>query len=169
MNKTIGTLQNALTYELQGILYAEDKVKDVFQARFNDITSSNVRKIIQEHIENARIVKLMLNRVFNYLMIEPEPRKNEVINKIIGETKHLLTHTTSPHLKDVLMIDCIKNINAYKTASYQTSYLMAVELEMDTPADLIQQVLEWELSMASSLERLSISEFNNIEDLTLSS
>ena len=168
MNKNIKTLQDALSYELQGILYAEDKVSDELQTRCRYITSPDVKKVIQEYIENSDNVKLMLNRVFNYLMIEPAPRKNQVINKMIDETKYLLTHATSPHLKDILMIDCVKNINAYKTASYQTSYLMAVELEMDTPADLIQQVLEWELNAGRSLSRLSIREFNNIEDLTFS-
>jgi ferritin-like metal-binding protein YciE len=168
MEKTIRTLQEALSYELQGILFAEDKVRNEFQARFRDIRSQDVKKVIQAYIENADNVKLMLNRVFNYLMIEPAPRKNEVINKMIDETKYLLTHATTPHLKDILMIDCVKNINAYKIAGYQTIYLMAVELEMDTPADLIQQVLEWELDTARSLSGLSIREFNKIEDLTFS-
>jgi hypothetical protein len=85
---------------------------------------------------------------------------------MIDETQHLLTYATSPHLRDILMIGCIKNINAYKTAIYQMSYLIAVELEMDTPADLIQQILEWELSTCKSLAGLSIREFNNIEDMT---
>jgi ferritin-like metal-binding protein YciE len=168
MNKNIGTLQDALSYELQGILYAEDKVSDEFKDCCREITSPEVKAVIQAYIDNADNAKLMLNRVFNYLMIEPAPRKNQVINKMIDETQYLLRHAASRHLKDILMIDCIKNINAYKTASYQTSYLMAVELEMDTPADLIQQVLEWELNIGKSLSGLAIREFNNIEDLTFS-
>jgi ferritin-like metal-binding protein YciE len=166
MNKTIKTLQDALSYELQGMLYAEVKVRDEFKACSHHITSPEVKAIIQTYIDNAGNVKLKLDRVFNYLMMEPLPRKNEVVNKMIDETQHLLTYATSPHLRDILMIGCIKNINAYKTAIYQMSYLIAVELEMDTPADLIQQILEWELSTCKSLAGLSIREFNNIEDLT---
>jgi ferritin-like metal-binding protein YciE len=168
MNKTIGTLQDALSYQLQGMLYAEDKLCDEFKACRHHITSPEVKSVIQAYIENTENVKLKLDRVFNYLMIEPERRKNAVITKMIDETQHLLTYTSSPHLKDILMIGCIKNINAYKTASYQTSYLMAVELQMDTPADLIQQVLEWEVNTGKALTKLSIVEFNNIEDLTIS-
>ena len=168
MNKTIRTLQDALSYQLQGMLYAEDKVRDEFKACSHHITSTEVKKIIQTYIDNAENVKLKLDRVFNYLMVEPRSRKNEVINKMIDETQHLLTYASSSHLKDILMIGCIENINAYKTASYQSAYLMAVELEMDTPADLIQQILEWELSTCKSLAGLSIREFNNIQDLTIS-
>jgi ferritin-like metal-binding protein YciE len=166
MNKSIKTLQDALSYELQGMLYTEEKVSNEFKACSCHITSPEVMNVIQAYIENAENVKLRLERVFNYLMIEPVYRKNEVINKMIEETQHLLTYATSPHLKDILMIGCIKNINAYKTASYQTSYLMAVELEMDTPADLIQQNLEWEVNTGKSLSGLSIREFNKIEELT---
>lgn len=168
MSKTIKTLQDALSYQLQGMLYAEDKVRDEFKACSHHITSPEVKAIIQTYIDNAGNVKLKLDRVFNYLMIEPLPRKHEVINKMIEETQHLLTYASSSHLKDILMIGCIKNINAYKTASYQTSYLMSVELEMDTPADLIQQILECELNTCKSLAGLSIREFNNIEDMTIS-
>jgi ferritin-like metal-binding protein YciE len=168
MNKTIKTLQDALSYQLQGMLFTEDKVRVEFKACSHHITSTEVKKIIQAYIDNADNVKLKLDRIFNYLMIEPRPRKNEVINKMIDETQHLMTCASSPHLKDILMISCVKNINAYKTASYQTCYLMAVELQMDTPADLIQQILEWELNTCKSLGGLSIREFNNIEDLTIS-
>lgn len=166
MNKTIKTLQDALSYELSGMLYTEDKIRHEFEACSHHITSSSVKKVIRTYIENSENVKLKLERVFNYLMIEPAPRRNEVINKLIDETQHLLTYAGSPHLKDILMIGCIRNINAYKTAAYQTSYLMAIELEMDTPADMIQQILEWEVNTGKALSSLSIHEFNHMEDLT---
>lgn len=166
MNKTIGTLQDALSYQLQGMMYAEDKVKDEFRRCSHHITSAEVRKVIEEYIDNAVNVKLRLDRVFNYLMVEPVSRKNDVITKMVEETQFLLTGTSSAHLKDIMMIACIKNINAYKTAIYQTSYLIAVELQMDTPADLIQQILEAEVSTGKGLAGLSIREFNNINDLT---
>lgn len=168
MKNTIKTLQDALSYHLQGMLYTENKVSDEFLNCRHHISSDGVKKVIQTYLNNAENVKLKLERVFNYLMVEPVARKNEVIDKMIEETQDLLSYASSPHLKDILMIGCIKNINAYKTASYQTSYLLAAELEMDTPADLIQQVLEWEVSTGKSLSGLSIREFNNIENLTTS-
>lgn len=166
MKKTIKTLQDALSYNLQGMLYAEDKVGEEFKKCRHHLSSDEVKKVIQSYLNNAENVKLKLQRVFNYLMIERAKRRNDVIDKMIDETQHLLTYASSPHLKDILMIGCIKNINAYKTACYQSSYLMAIELEMDTPADLIQQVLEWEVTIGKSLNGLSIHEFNHIEDLS---
>ena len=166
MSKEIKTLQDALAYELQGMVYAEKKLKHEFHSCRNYVTSAEVRNVIEEYVDNADNVNMKLDRIFNYLMVEPVARRNEVINKLIDETQHLLTFTTSPHLKDILMIGCIRNVNAYKTASYQTSYLMATELDMDTPADLIQQILELELNTGRSLSCLSIHEFNKINNPT---
>lgn len=168
MNKSIGTLQDALSYQLQGMLNAEDRLGNELKICSHQITSPEVKELIQSYIDNTENNKLKLDRVFNYLMIEPVPRKHEVIKKMLDETQHLLTCVSSPHLKDVLMIGCVKNINAYMVATYQTSYLMAVELEMDTPTDLIQQILEGEMNTDKSLSGLSIREFNKIEDLTFS-
>lgn len=166
MKKTIKTLHDALVYQLQGMLYAEDKITHEFQLCSHHITSNEVRKVIEEYLSNSNDIKLKLDRVFNYLMVEPVKRKNQVIDKMIDETQVLLSSANSPHLKNVLMIGCIKNINAYKTACYQTSYLIAVELELDTPADLIQQVLEWETDVSRSLNRLAFHEFYNVADHT---
>jgi len=164
MTKAIKTLQDALSHQLLGLLYAENKVGEEFNICNHHITSPEVRTVIKNYIGNAENVTLKLNRIFSYLMLEPVARKNAVINKLIEETQYLLTYTTSPHLKDILMIGCMKNINAYKIACYQTCYLMAVELELDTAGDLLQQILEWEIATEKSLRSIAIVEFNKANE-----
>jgi ferritin-like metal-binding protein YciE len=51
-------------------------------------------------------------------------------------------------------------MNAYKIAYYRSAYLIAVELELDTATDLLQQVLEWEIETSRDLALLAIEEFN---------
>jgi ferritin-like metal-binding protein YciE len=164
MNKTIKTLHDALAYHLQRLLYAERKIREEFKPYSHHISSDNVKGVTQGYINNANNVELKLDRVFNYLMLEPIAVKNEIIDKMVEETQHLLTYTSTSYLKDILMIGCIKNINAYKTASFQTAYLMALEMELGTPADLIHQILEWELAMGKQLYVCSIHEFNTLND-----
>jgi ferritin-like metal-binding protein YciE len=165
MNQTIKTLQDAFSYQLQGLFYAERKVRDEFETCSEQITSVKVKNEILKYIDSADSKMLKLERVFNYLMQEPVPRKNEVIIKLIEETHNILVNTYSPHLKDVIMIGCIQNINAYKIGSYKSAHLFAVELELDTAADLIQQILQWELETNKALSSLSIHEFNKINGL----
>jgi ferritin-like metal-binding protein YciE len=164
--KTINTLQDALAYQLQGMLYAERKVRDEFETCQRQISSEEVSAEIHRYVGNADSNLQKLDRIFNYLMQEPIARKNDVILKMIEETHQLLGYTFSPHLKDILMVGCIQNINAYKSASYKSAYLFAVELEMDTAADLIQQILEWEMETAKVIASLSIHEFNKVNGST---
>ncbi len=160
MNKTITTLQEALAYQLRGLVYAETKVRDEFEICSLQINSQELKTEIQRYAGSADNKLHKLNRIFNYLMQEPVPRKNEVIVRMIAETYHLLDLTSSGHLRDILMVGCLQSINTYKIASYKTVYLYTLELELDTAADLAQQILEWELETSKTLAALSIHEFN---------
>ncbi|MFZ6014338.1 MAG: ferritin-like domain-containing protein [Bacteroidota bacterium] len=162
MKKTINTLQDALAYQLQGLLYTEEKVKAEFETCSQQVSSSELRDEMSQYVGSVDNKLQKLNRIFNYLMQDPTSRKNEIIARMIDETHHLLGFTSSAQLKDILTVSCIQNINAYKTASYRTAYLLAVELELDTAADLIQQILEWELGTGKRLASLSIHEFNKL-------
>ncbi len=162
MSTTINTLQDALSYRLRRLFYAEAKVREEFEKCQHQIASPELKRELAKYIGNADDKLLKLERVFNYLMQEPVPGKNEVIDKLIAETHHTLDHTTSAHLRDIQVIGCIESINAYKIACYRTAYLFTVELELDTAADLIQQILEWETRTAETLNALSIREFNRI-------
>jgi len=162
MKKIITTLQEALAYQLNGLVYAETKVRDEFEICSQQITSPELKAEIKRYVGNADNKLQKLERIFNYLMQEPGPRKNEVIARMIAETHHLLGLTTSGHLRDILMVGCIQNINAYKIATYKTAYLYTLELELDTAADLAQQILEWELETSRKLAALSIHEFNKV-------
>lgn len=162
MKTSIHTLQNALAYQLQRMFYTEKKVREEFESCSKQITSVEVKDEITRYISNAENKLQKLERVFSYLMQEPGSKKNDVIVKMINETHHLLSMTSTAHLKDVLMIGCIQNINAYKTAAYKTAYLFAVELELDTASDLLQQILEWEITTGKKLASLSLHEFNKL-------
>jgi ferritin-like metal-binding protein YciE len=94
-------------------------------------------------------------------MKEPLTRKNGVIDKLLEDTHHMLAACDVPHLRDQLAAGCIQNINAYKVTTYQTAYMFAVELELDTVADIVQQILEWEMINKKVLAELAIELFNN--------
>jgi ferritin-like metal-binding protein YciE len=160
MFKKINTLHDALTFQLQGLVYAEHKLTDEFTKCSEQIESVRLKTEIKNYVDSGASKLLKLERIFNYLMQDCQPRKNQVVNKLIEETQHMLTYTTSPHLKDILMIGCIQNINAYKIASYKTAYMFAIEMNLDTAEDLVQQILEWELEANKTFTTLAIEEFN---------
>lgn len=163
MKTKINSLNDALAFLLQGLYFTEAKLKEEFPACCGEISSARVRDGINHYASDADNKMLKLERIFNYLTKEPLTRTNEVVNALMKETHEMLASTPSVHLKDVLSIGCIQNINAYKMASYRSAYLMAVELEIDTVTDLLQQILEWEVETSKLLSDLSIEEFNKTQ------
>jgi ferritin-like metal-binding protein YciE len=160
MKTKIKSLNDALTFLLEGLYYAETKLADEFPACCGRINSPRLQDMMNSYSGSMQNKLLKLDRVFNYLMKDPEPRENKVVDELLTETRLMLSSASSENLKDVLTIGCIQNINAYKIASYRSAYLMAVELELDTATDLLQQVLEWEVETSKVLALLSIEEFN---------
>jgi ferritin-like metal-binding protein YciE len=163
MKTKITSMNDALAFILQGLYFTETRLKEEFPLCSSEISSRKIRSEIENYTGSADNKMLKLERVFNYLMKEPLSRKNAAINDLMNETHQILSATTSTHLRDILAIGCVQNINAYKIAGYRSAYLFAVELELDTATDLLQQILEWEIDSSKNLSELAIEEFNNAQ------
>ena len=162
MRKPIKTLQDAISYQLRGLIGAEIKVAAEFKHCEDRIHSVKVRSALSQYVKTANDRLLKLNRVFSYLMQEPRMRQNEIIDSMIEETHRLSETSATPQLKDILFVACIQNINAYKVAGYKTAYLFAVEMDLDTPADLLLEIIQWETSAVATRSDLAISSFNEL-------
>jgi len=163
MKTKITSLNDALAFQLQGLYFTERRLKEECHSRCSEITSRKIRREIENYTGSAYNKMLTLERVFNYLMEEPLSRKNDSINDLMNETHQILSATTSTHLRDILAIGCFQNINAYKIAAYRSAYMFAVELELDSATDLLQQILEWEIDSSKTFSALAIEEFNNAQ------
>jgi ferritin-like metal-binding protein YciE len=161
MKKAITSVQDALIFVLQGMSYTETTLQDTFSTCQHRISSAALKGEIERYLNASKDQSLKIERIFNYLFNESSVRTNQVVDKLVAETLLMLDSTASTHLKDVMVIGCIQNINAYKLASYRTAYKLAVELELDTATDLLQQILEWETETGKALAALSIKEFYN--------
>ena len=163
MKAIIHSTQEALAFQLQGLRYIESKVSGELKHYIDQITSNKVKNEINEYAADTESKLLKLERIFDYLMYEPLNRKNEVVSKILAETYQLLSYKSSSHLKDVLIVSCIQNINAYKISVYRTAYLFALAIDLDSVIDLLQQIRESELETETVLATLAIEEFNEVE------
>jgi ferritin-like metal-binding protein YciE len=159
MKNTIHSTNDALAYLLQGLCYTETTLKETLPDCFTALTSERIKAEFSNYVESANNKLLKLERVFNYLMTEPMTRKNEAIHQTVLEMHHILAATTSAHLRNILSVGYLQNINTYKISCYRSAYLFAVELDLDTVTDLLQQILEWEVDTSKALAQLAMAEF----------
>jgi ferritin-like metal-binding protein YciE len=160
MKDRIGTIEDAFAFQLQRLYYTENRIKEEFHHCCAHVHSPALKKHVEDYLDETDSKILKLQRVFNYILKEPLPLKNETINRLLHETNEILTLSQSAFLKDLLIINVIKDLNAYKISNYRNVYIYSVELELDTPTDLLQQVLEWELDTSKALSALMLREFN---------
>jgi ferritin-like metal-binding protein YciE len=163
MKAIIHSTQEALASQLQGLYYIESKLSGELKHCIDHITSSKVKNEIKKYAAESESKMIKLERIFDYLMYEPLNRKNEVVSKMLAETYQMLSFKSSPHLKDMLIVSCIQNINAYKISGYRMAYLLAVEVELDSVIDQVQQILESELETETVLATMAIEEFNEMQ------
>lgn len=161
MNTRIDSLVDALGYLMQGLYYAETRLIHDLDSCCSKVTASSLKREIENYISSSNNKVLKVERTLNYLMKEPLARKNDVIDKLLEATRLMLASSDVAHLRDQLAIACIQNINAYKATTYRTAYLFALELELDTVADIIQQILEWETASKKVLAEMANESLNS--------
>lgn len=164
--KKINSVHDALAFLLDGLYYTEVKLKNEFRGCCKKLSSPHLILEIDQYAFNCENNILKLERIFNYLMQEPILIKNGVVDQLMDNTHQVLSSVKNTYLRDILTIGCIQNVNAFKIASYRSAYMLAVELEMDTVADLIQQMLEREAAETNAISNLFIKEFNNYRKMT---
>ena len=83
MKTKINSLDDALTYLMQGLYYTEERLIQDIDSCCSNINSHAVKREIEKYKSSSQNKLLKLERIFNYLMQEPELRKNGVIDQLI--------------------------------------------------------------------------------------
>jgi ferritin-like metal-binding protein YciE len=163
MKSKIQSIEDAFVFTLQQLIYLEEEIRQGIFHRDIHATSPRLKQEIGEYEQSADSKLLKLERIFNYLMREPYSRKTVLVTDILEETNSVLAATPAGHVKDILITNAFKSINACKITTYKTAYLYSVELELDTPSDLLQQMLDWEINSGKNFTKLAIEEFNRLQ------
>lgn len=158
MKQPLTDLNDALTFLLKGLYDAELKLQKAIPPCSRGIASAPLRTEVEKYYASSNDKLLKLHRVFSYLMTEPEGRKNEVMKKMIDDTKYVLKQASNDHIRDVVLATCIENINHYKIAGYRSALSFAIATGLDNVADLLSEILEWEREASRSFARIDLSE-----------
>lgn len=163
MKTTLRNLNEALSFQMKGMYDAERKLQREIPKCSVKVRSEALKGEIGRYIDSTDDKILKLERIFSYLMTEPSGVKNEIIDKFIEDTHKMLQYASSDDIRDVVFIACIQNINHYKIATYGTALAFAIELKLNTVADLLHEILEWEKDTDRALTKISLEEMNGKE------
>jgi len=160
MKKAITKLEDALALELQSLYDGEMSLKEKIEEANRDTDCIELKEILKKYAESSDHKRLKLDRMFSYLMVEPSSQGSTIIGKLLDETVQRAKHTLSDKIKTPILISGFQQVNHFKIASYKTALQYALEVDLDTVADLLQQVIEWERKTEKALADLCVKEFN---------
>lgn len=142
---------DVLTYEIEGMYYAEKKLASSLVAINEYVSSQEIKREIQKYAERASEKRLKLKRIFSYLLSGPYNRRNKVIESMMEECQATLSASSDFETNTTLIYHFLKLIMEYKTCSYGIAKTQALELELDPVADLLNEICEWEKEASRSL------------------
>jgi ferritin-like metal-binding protein YciE len=161
--KNLQNMQDALAYQVQGLMNTEVRIRETF----GDFNCHDLSMTLQEELnrygQSAEDKITKLERIFNYLMVHEVSRRDDAANALLAEMKCTVEEPSNVPLRDILIIGCMQKITAYKTAAYQSASLLAAELELDTVAELLEQILKWEMKSSRTLSAIAIEAFNKVQ------
>ena len=160
MKVQVTTLTQALALRLDELLDAEIQLKEAIPHCITKVSSDPLRQVLSAYAESCSNKKQKLDRVYNHLMTAPKASKSKVIDRLIKNTKDMLKSSLTDEMRDVLLISCLQTINHYKIAGYKTALTFASELELETPADLLGEVLHWEQASEHKLSSIAMNDVN---------
>lgn len=160
MKTPVSNLPQALAHQLKGLYDAEKKLLKALPVCSKGITSSVLRNEVVRYAANGEDRLIKLERIFNFLVEEPEGIRNHIIEQLIDETHVMLKQTAPGLVGDVMFISCVQNIVHYKITGYRTALVVAEELQLDPVPDLLLQILEWEKETDLALSKISVEEMN---------
>lgn len=160
MKKPIVSLREGLIYHLRGLYDAEHQIQKAIPLCIEVAETPALKSEMKKYATRTGDKIMKLQRVFSYLMAEPEGRKSGVMEELIHDTHFMLEHTESAPIRDAMLIACLQNTNHYKIAGYGTAAAFARELNLDNGIDLLEEILAWEKQTDRNLSAIAMESVN---------
>jgi len=165
MKKAITKLEDVLTLELQVLYTAEVGLKEKAEAFIRDTDCAQLLEILKKYTESSDHKRLKLERMFSYLMVEPEVENVSIFGKLLDESIRRSRHVLAGKIKTLVLISDFQQLNHFKMTAYKTALMYALEIELETVADLLHQIIEWERKTEKALAELCLKEFSKVDGI----
>lgn len=130
---------------LKDIYYAEDKLVDALEKMQKAATTEELQDAFEDHQLQTKKHISRLEKVFKLLDEKPEKKKCEAMDGLIKEAESIISSTKENSMtRDAALIIAAQKVEHYEIASYGGLVQLALTMEHDKVADLLEKTLEEE-------------------------
>jgi ferritin-like metal-binding protein YciE len=150
-SKAETSLMSSLLYELRQLYYSEI----ISESKYHELRKQSCfdgdGDLAHRYLNGSVNKVQQLEKIFKYLMAEPHRSRRDIISDLTEEAYPLLGMHRDLVLHEISTLGYLQVINSYRVAGYRTAYAFAAQLKLDFVADILQQLLEIELSTEREL------------------
>ena len=161
MKPKLSNLNAAIAYQLEAMYLVEKKLMKGLPISMSKIKSAQLKEEVKKYLNSAADKRTKLKRVFGYLLSGPYKRKNLVFGEMIRQLKVVTKMSATPYIRDVMLIVFLQEVCHYKIAVYQSSLVIAEQMELAMVPDLLAEILKWEMDTSQTLSKLALSSVNH--------
>ncbi len=130
---------------LKDMLYAENKLVDALVEMEEAATTEELKDAFEDHHLVTKKHVSRLKKVFGLLNEKEEEKECKAILGLLEEAKEIIKSTEEGTVtRDVALIIAAQKLEHYEIASYGGLAQLAITMDMDKVADLLERTLEEE-------------------------
>jgi ferritin-like metal-binding protein YciE len=158
----VKSLRELFEIELRYAYDCEQKLVDKgLPTMIEKANSPELRKALEQHLQETQNHVTRLERVFGALGIEPETKTNEIFDKLSSAVKDSISNIDESPLRDAALIVDGNLVEHYEIATYGTLAEFARALGLQNAVPLLQETLEEEKKADAKLSQIAMKMLNN--------
>ena len=154
------SLRDLYIEELQDLYSAEGQIIDALPQMSAAATSPNLKRALEEHLEQTSVQRERLELVFKALGVQPGGRRCAGMEGLITEGRERLRQDGPGDVKDAALIAAAQRVEHYEMAGYGTARTYARLLGDSDSERLLQQTLDEEGAADHRLTDVAMSGIN---------
>ena len=161
MAAEIETLKDLYIGHLKDLYSAENQITKALPRIIKKVTSPDLKKGLEEHLNQTINQVERLNQIFEALGTSPRGKKCVGMEGVLEEGKEAMAEkVSSTDLMDAALIAASQKVEHYEISGYGTARAFAKLLGEDEAVNLLSQTLEEEKAADEKLTKLGLNIIN---------
>ena len=156
-----GPLKKFFIDGLKDLLWAEEKLIEALQKMEDSATTTELKDAFSDHQTQTQTHVKRLQRVFKMTGEEPSTKRCEAMAGLIKEAEHIIQSTPEGSMtRDAALIIAAQKVEHYEIASYGGLIQIALTLDEDKAAYVLNKTIEEEEQTDEDLTYIAESFIN---------
>lgn len=154
-------LKDLLEHMLKDLYSAEDQMLEAYQKMAEKADNKELKKHFEDHIEETKKHKKILDEVCEEMGIKPSGEKCKGMEGLVKEALGFIKEDgLDKDVRDAGMIAQAQRLEHYEITGYGTARRYAEELKLDSVEKKLKSILDEEYSQDDVLTKLAESRLN---------